>query len=137
MRHLFLSLLLPFGLAAVPGTSLAAGYQPQFSLTQNLTSKPTDEKFYTDAGSLVQRQIDLMARIEEALTSPDANRLRIVRGQLTIQIKSIESFVNRQPKNPKTLCSSQINLSINFPPLPAPDQIYCSLYTNSQELLKL
>ncbi|TVP60483.1 MAG: hypothetical protein EA343_17385 [Nodularia sp. (in: Bacteria)] len=137
MRHLFFRFLLPFGLASVPLTSLAAGYQPQSSLISNLTSKPSDENFYTDAGKLVQRQIDLIARIEQALTSPDANRLRVVRGQLTIQVKSVESFVNRQQKNPQTLCSSQIDLSVNFSPSPAPDQIYCSLYTSSQELLKL
>lgn len=137
MRHLFSSFLLPFGLASVPGTTLAAEYQPQSSLTQNLTSKPTDEKFYTDSGRLVQRQLDLIARIEQALTSPDANRIRIVRGQLTIQVKTVESFVNRQQQNPQTLCSSNMDLSRNFPPLAAPDQIYCSLYTSSQELLKL
>jgi hypothetical protein len=107
---------------------LAAGYQSQSSLTQNLTSKTTDENFYTDARRLVQRQIDLIARIEQALISPDANRIRSVRGQLTILVKSIESFVNRLQKNPKTWCSSK-DLSGNFSPFPnqlteAPDQIY-------------
>ena len=63
--------------------------------------------------------------------------MRVVRGQLTIQVKAVESFVNRQQKNPQTLCSSKINLARNFPPLTAPDQIYCPLYTSSQELLKL
>ncbi|KZL48850.1 hypothetical protein A2T98_15790 [Nodularia spumigena CENA596] len=142
MRHLFFSFLLPFGLASVPGSTLAAGYQSQSSLTQNLTSKTTDENFYTDALRLVQRQIDLIAGIEQALISPDANRIRSVRGQLTVLVKSIESFVNRQQKNPKTWCSSNMDLSGNFSPFPnqltqAPDQIYCSLYTNNQKLLKL
>ncbi|HYW19575.1 MAG TPA: hypothetical protein VE956_09725 [Nodularia sp. (in: cyanobacteria)] len=137
MRHLFFRFLLPFGLASVPASTLAAGYPSASSLTQNLTSNSTDEKFYTDAGRLMQRQLNLIARIEQALTNPDPNRIRVVRGQLTIQVKTVESFVNLHLKNSQTLCSSNIDLSRNLPPLPAPDQIYCSLYTSNQELLKL
>ena len=142
MRHFFFSFLLPFGLISLPGITLAAGYESQSSLIQNLTSKPTDEKFYTEAGRLVQRQLDLMARIEQSLTDPDPNRIRAVRGQLTIQVKTVESFVNRQQKNPQAFCNSQRDSSRNLSPLlnqltPAPDQIYCPLYTSSQELLKL
>ncbi|MEA5582330.1 hypothetical protein VB620_13380 [Nodularia harveyana UHCC-0300] len=140
MRHLFLSFLLPLPLASVPAITLAAEYPSP--ITQNLTSKSTEEKFYTEAGKLVQRQIDLIARIEQALINPDPNRMRAVRGQLTIQLKSVESFVNRQQKHSQTLCSSQIDLSSNLSPFSpeltaAPDQIYCSLYTSNQELLKL
>lgn len=142
MRQLFWGFLLPFPLAAMPVTTLAAEYHPSSSLTQNLTSKPTPEKFYTEAGRLVQRQIDLIARIEQALNSPDPNRIRVVRGQLTVQVKSSENFVNRQKKHTQTLCNSQRDLFRKISPsskqlTSTPDQIYCSLYTSSQELLKL
>ncbi|MEA5516441.1 hypothetical protein [Nodularia sp. UHCC 0506] len=141
MRHLIFGFLLPFSLASIPETTLATGYKSQSSLIQNLTSKPTDEKFYTESGKLIQRQLDLMARIEQALTDPDVNRIRAVRGQLTIQVKTVENFVHRQQKNPQIFCNSQIDSSRNLSLLPdrfqALDQIYCPLYTSSQELSKL
>ncbi|MDH6068387.1 hypothetical protein NWP26_14350 [Chrysosporum ovalisporum APH033B] len=83
MRHLFFRFLLLFGLAFVPGRTLATEYQSQPSLIQNLTSKPTSEKFYTQAARLVQGQIDLIAPIEEP-TDPYPNPLGYVGGQLTI-----------------------------------------------------
>ncbi|MBE9050766.1 hypothetical protein IQ243_10130 [Nostocales cyanobacterium LEGE 11386] len=142
MRYIFFSLLLPFSVVSAPGTALSAEYQSPSALNQNLTSKPTDEKFYTEAGRLVQQQINLIARIEQALIEPDANRMRAVGGQLTSQVKIVEGFLHRQHKNSKTLCSSRADLSRNLSPLPdqlteAQAQIYCSLDASSQELLKL
>ncbi len=142
MRHSFFGFLLPFGLTSVLGNTLAAGYESPSSLISNLTSKATNEKFYTEAGRLVQRQLDLMALIEQALTDPDPHRIRVLRGQLTIQVKTVESFVNRQQKNPPAFCNSQRDSARNLSLLPdqliaVPDQIYCPLYTSSQELLKL
>jgi hypothetical protein len=138
MRHLFLTFLLPFTLVSVAGSTLAAEHQFQSSLTENLTSNVTAEKFYTEAAKLVQRQIDLIARIEQALTNPDPHRIRVVKGQLTIQSKTVERFVNRQQNQPQTVCGSQRNFSPFSEQLNTDlDQIYCSLYTSNQELLKL
>ncbi|WP_414562036.1 MULTISPECIES: hypothetical protein [unclassified Anabaena] len=142
MRHIFFSLLLPFLLVSVARNVLAAEYQSSSTQHHHLTFEPSNEKFYTEAGRLVQRQIDLIARIEQALTNPDANRMRAVGGQLTVQVKTVENFLHRQHKNSHTLCSNQADLARNLVSLPdqlteSQAQIYCSLYASSQELLKL
>jgi hypothetical protein len=138
MRHIFFSLLLPFLLVSVARNVLAAEYQSSSTQHHHLTFEPSNEKFYTEAGRLVQRQIDLIARIEQALTNPDANRMRSVGGQLTVQVKTVENFLHRQHKNSHTLCSNQADLARNSHQLTESQaQIYCSLYASSQELLKL
>ncbi|RCJ42213.1 hypothetical protein A6770_08350 [Nostoc minutum NIES-26] len=140
MRYIFFSLLLPFCLTSSPTSTLALEYKSEHTQNHNFASKSIDETFYTRASQLVQQQIDLIARIEQALTNPDANRLRSVRGQLIVQTNSVEGFVNRQYTSPVTLCVPRVDLSVS--PLPnqltkSQAQIYCSLYTSSQELLKL
>lgn len=142
MRYIFFSLLLPFCLAAVPELAQATEYQPQSTNKQNLASLLSSRSFYTRSSRLVQQQINLIARIEQALTEPDANKIRSVRGQLTIQIKSVENFLQRQYKIPKTLCSPRADSTINVSLLTkqlteSQVKIYCSLYSSSQELLKL
>ena len=142
MRQLFLSFLLTLGLAFVPVITKATENPFSSSLIENLTSRLRREKFYTKAGRMVQDQINLIARIEQALTDPDPNRLRAVRGQLTVQVQRVESFVHGQLQSPQTFCMSQMDSSKKLLPLlnrltTAPNQIYCSLYTSKQELVKL
>lgn len=82
-----------------------------------------------------------MARIEQAIVTPDANQMRAVQGQLTVHTKSVDAFLNRQSKSPKTLCTSRVDSTQNFPLAEqltgSQLKIYCSLYTSNQELLKL
>ncbi len=142
MRYIFFSLLFPFCLVAILGKTQASELKPQFTNKQNLASQPTSESFYTLASRLVQQQINLIARIEQALTAPDANQMRSVRGQLTIHVKSVESFLKRQHKSPLTWCSPSTGFSGNVSLLTkrlteSHVKIYCSLYTSSQELLKI
>lgn len=142
MRQIFLGLLLPLSLTATD-ISLAQESHSQSDLNNNLASTPVGESFNTTATRLVQQQMYLIARLEQALTEPDPNRMRSVRGQLTIQTKSVEGFLQRQYSSPKTLCTPpRADSSINLPPEPvqlteSQAQIYCSLYASSQELLKL
>jgi hypothetical protein len=142
MRHIFLGLLLPFGLASTPSNTFVREYQPQFQLSQNSTSVSSSAEFYTTAQRLVQQQLYLITRIEQALIDPDPNRMRSVRGQLTVQTKSIEGFIQRQYNSPRTLCTRKGDISLDESVLPvqltqSQAQIYCSLYTSSQELIKL
>ncbi|AFY33287.1 hypothetical protein [Calothrix sp. PCC 7507] len=142
MRYIFFSLLLPFWLTSVPNSTQNRDYESQISRNQNLASEQTDEKFYTTARDLVQQQVNLIARIEQALTEPDINPMRSVRGQLTIHVKSVEGFLNRQYQSPKTLCTPRVDSATKVPLSPeqlteSQVKIYCSLYTSSQELLKL
>lgn len=139
MKHIFFSFLLSFSLISVPRSTLAAEYQPESS-PQNLASTPDEDNFYTSVSPLVQQQINLIARIEQALSHPDANRMRAVRGQLTLQFKAVEGFLKYQYNNPKALCTST-DSSRELPNSgqlsQSQRQIYCSLYASNQELSKL
>ncbi len=136
--HLFQA----FWLTSVPDSAQNRDYESEFSRHQNFASEPIDEKFYTTAKNLVQQQVNFIARIEQAFTKPDINALWSVRGQLTIHVKSVEGFLNRQYQSPKTLCTSRADSATKVPLSPeqlteSQVKIYCSLYTSSQELLKL
>jgi hypothetical protein len=141
MRKICLGLLLPFSLVSTPGFTLAREYKAEFDLSQNPASEETTKKFYTTAVQLVQQQIYLVARIEQAFASPDPNKMRSVRGQLTVRNYAVESFLKRYNASPKTLCNSKGEF---YPQSALPvqltesqSQIYCSLYASNQELLKL
>lgn len=139
MRQIFLGLLLPFWLTATPSNTLSREYHSPSNLSQNFSSESVGDSFNTTASRLVQQQMYLIARIEQALKDPDPNRMRSVRGQLTVQTKSVEGFLQRQYPSPKNLCipraDSSVTLPVKFTISQA--QIYCSLYASSQELLKL
>jgi hypothetical protein len=142
MRHIFFGFLFTFWLTAVPKTTFAFEYKPPSSLMHNLASESTEEKFYTTASRLVQQQVDLIVRIEQALIEPDTNRIRSVRGQLIVQAKTVAGFVQSQYKSPESLCHPKADSAKNVPSFPdqlsePQAQIYCSLYGSSQELLKL
>ncbi|AUS99323.1 hypothetical protein CLI64_02325 [Nostoc sp. CENA543] len=137
MRYIFLGFLFPIGLTCWQTRVFAMESQAPSPLHHTLASESTDENFYTQASHIIQQHLDLIARIEQALVNPDANRLRAVRGQLTSQMKATEGFLQRQHPVAKVLCNSPDIAS-------APEQftksqltIYCSLYGSSQELWKL
>ncbi|MBD2340460.1 hypothetical protein H6G64_26170 [Calothrix sp. FACHB-156] len=142
MRHIFFSFLLPFSLVSVPNNLSSLNDRSVLSANLNLAAVPANESFYTTASRMVQQQIDLIARIEQAITTPDANRMRSVQGQLNVYTKFVDAFLNRQYKSPKTLCMSRVDVTENLSFLAEPltesqIKIYCSLYTSNQELLKL
>jgi hypothetical protein len=142
MRYIFFSLLLPFCLTTVTVNSQSRDVKAVALGNQNLSPVQTEQGFYTQSQSLVQQQINLLARIEKSLIEPDVNLLRAVRGQLTVHVKSVERFLRRQYKSPKTLCTPRADFSTTVYPVPeqlneSQVKIYCSLYTSSQQLLKL
>jgi len=68
--------------------------------------------------------------------------MQSVWGKLTVHRKFVEGFLNRQYKTPKTWCTSRADFTTKVSP--SPEQltklqvkIYCSLYTFSQDFLKL
>jgi hypothetical protein len=131
---------MPFFLAQLPASVIAAEYKSPSSPNQNFSSRPT-EKFYTNIASLVQEQINLIARIEKAIAQPDANQLRAVRGQLIVQQVAIESSFKDYNRNQLAACNASSNSSVGVlpaSPLSEPQaQIYCSLYASNRELSKL
>lgn len=141
MRYIVFSLMVPFCLGFMPEKTTADEVEPKYSRSSPLLlSKDTNESFYITATRLVQEQINLIARIEQAIFNPNPNGVRAVRGQLIIQAHAVERFLARQHHNPKVLC----NLSPSSRISPQTEnesasqaQIYCSVYASSQELLKL
>ncbi|MBD2627550.1 hypothetical protein [Trichormus variabilis] len=141
MRKIFLGILLPFTFVFIPNSTLAMEYYASSDLSQNISSESASESFYTTAARLVQQQIFLTARLEQALSSPDPNKMRSVRGQLTIFTHSVDTFLAGQYSSPKTLCTPTGELSpqssVVVQLTESQSQIYCSLYASSQELWKL
>ncbi|BAY63422.1 hypothetical protein NIES22_35100 [Calothrix brevissima NIES-22] len=141
MRYIFFSLLLPFSLASIPVSNQNLDYRSSASSKQIPAKMPVNESFYTTASKLIQQQINLLARIEQAMISPDANQMRAVQGQLTVHSKLVDAFLSRQNKSPKNVCTSRVDITQNSPLAEQLNRsqlkIYCSLYASNQELLKL
>jgi hypothetical protein len=141
MKRNLLGLLLPFALTFTPGSSWALNYQSTSAPGQILALESTKESFYPSAWRLVQQQIFLIARLEKAFISPDPNRMRSVRGQLTIQATSVQGFLQRRYNSPQNLCTAEGDvdrraiLPVQLEQQEA--QIYCALYASTQQLLKL
>jgi hypothetical protein len=141
MRKILLGFLLHFSLISAPSFILAMEYKTPSALSENLVLAQSHDDFYPKAVQLVQQQIYLVARIEQALSNPDPNKMRSVRGQLTVHTYAVETFLTRQYPSPKTLCTPrgefapQSSLPVQL--TESQSQIYCSLYASSQELLKL
>ncbi|MEC4818692.1 MAG: hypothetical protein SAK29_36275 [Scytonema sp. PMC 1069.18] len=140
MRYILFSLLVPFCLDSFSRTSLAAEFKSKSLDLSSLAFSPR-ESFYTTAGRLVQEHINLVARIEQAISSPDPNKVRAVRGQLSVQTHAVERFLFRQYNRPEALCK-QVQDSANSPIIAeewsqSQTKIYCSLYASNQDLLKL
>jgi hypothetical protein len=91
------------------------------------------DDFYKVTSQMLQEQLNLVSRIEKAITQPDPNRLRAVRGQIFVQSKVIEAFAKRQNSDFRGTCTGTNSKNLNN----SEAEIYCNLYASSQELLKL
>ena len=141
MKTIVCGILLPFTLTFTPIRLLAQELHSPIDPNRKLVSQSKEDKFYTITSRLRQQQVYLIDRLQAAFTSPDANRMRAVRGQLIIQTIQIENFLKGYYPNPQKLCSSKSNFT-DVSSLPeqlneSKGQIYCSLYSSSQELFKL
>jgi hypothetical protein len=89
--------------------------------------------FYKVTGQMLQEQINLISRIEIAITQPDPNRVRAVRGQILVQSRVIEAFAKRQNPSFRKTCAAMNSQNLKD----SEAEIYCGLYASSQELLEL
>lgn len=136
MRSIVFSLFLPFWVTSLGVNTLALEYQ-SLPYNHTLAVASTDENFYTEASPLIQQQLDLIVRIEQALVSPDANQMRAVRGQLIVQTKTVAGFLKRYYHNNRNLCQQQATSPLSGQLNASQTKIYCALSASSQELLKL
>lgn len=131
MRSSPLLLLLSLSVSFLP-LSASTAESPHL-----LSQSPSSQDFWSQAQRLVQEQLNLINRIEQAIASPDLNQVEAVRGQLIVQSGAVERFLKSQYSIPRLLCSNGTN---------APDpnvtadlslpqkQVYCALYTSTQQL---
>ena len=140
MKYTCFSILLPF--------CLLANFEQAFAVEAESQSSPNRSRESSQVASfddvskrLVNRQVNLIYRIQKALSQPDPNRMRAVGGQLITHTVVVESFLKRQYPNPQALCNQNQSkdASVDFiPPLsPSSSKVYCSLYNSSRELSKL
>ncbi len=141
MRYLFFCFVLPLGLFSILGNPVNGESQSLSSRNPNLSSR-ADASFYTAASQLVQRQINLLARMETALIEPDPNHMRVVRGRLLLQTKAVERFLKNGYTHQKPVCDRTARSARGTSPASSQltqsqVQIYCSLSASNRELLKL
>ncbi len=141
MRYLFACFVLPLGLLTILENPVNAESQWSSSWNRYLSSR-ADASFYTTASQLVQRQINLLARIETALVEPDPNPMRVVRGHLLLHTKAVERFLEDDYMHQKPICEHTARItrgtsSASNQLTRKQVQIYCSLSTSNRELIKL
>ncbi len=138
MKYTFFSFLLPFCLLANFEQAFAVEAESQSSPNRSRKSSQVTS-FDTVSKKLVNRQVNLIYRIQKALSEADPNRMRAVGGQLITHTVVVESFLKSQYPQPQALCNQNRNASVDFiPPLsPSSSKVYCSLYNSSRELSKL
>ncbi len=140
MKYTFFSFLLPFCLLANFEKAFAAEAKSQSSPNPNRKSSQV-ASFDTVSKRLVNRQINLIYRIQKALSEPDPNRMRAVGGQLITHTVVVENFLKSQYPKPQALCNQNQSqeASVDLIPAisPSSSKVYCSLHNSSRELSKL
>lgn len=130
MRYSPLLLVLPLSLS-LPILTASAAESPDL-LSQRYRAT---QDFWPHAQRLVQQQLDLINRIQQAIASPDLYRVEAVRGQLILQTGAVERFLKSQYATPTLLCSN----GTSSPDVPADlslpqREVYCALYASTQQL---
>jgi hypothetical protein len=131
MRYFSLLFLLPFSVS-LPLLPVLAAEFPTL-VVPNLSSPD----FWPQAQQLVQEQLNLIDRIEQAIASPDYNQVEEVRGELIRHSGAVESFLNNQYRIPRFLCINGTNLP---DPNVAADltvpqrKVYCALSASMERL---
>ena len=128
MRYSPLLFLLPFSLSLPLLPTLAADYPGLFN-----QSRPS-QNFWPQAQQLVQEQLYLINKIQKAIAGPDFNRVEAARGQLFLQLGTVERFLNSQYPIPRLLCSNDSSPAVpNELTLPQ-REVYCALHASTQQL---
>ncbi len=140
MRHTLLIFLLPvFLLANLKSVFAYEDRLQSFPKNKQKSSQP--KSFNPVARDLISQQINLISRIQQALSRPDPNTIRTLGGQLITHTVVVESFIKRQHPYPKDLCNRNQGLSVSVDSVPSLSgknlEFYCSLYNSTQELSKL
>ncbi|HAX90555.1 MAG TPA: hypothetical protein DCY91_31015 [Cyanobacteria bacterium UBA11370] len=129
MRYFPLMVLFPLSLSLPLLTP--SGVHAQTERDPRLSS----QGFWPQAEQLVQQQLNLINRIQRSLSSPDVNQTEATRGQLFLHLGQVERFLESQYRIPQLLC----NNGTVSPDIPtnltlSQREVYCALYTSTQQL---
>ena len=141
MMRYVAALLVPVCLGSLGGQAIAADPVPTV-VAQETGDRVLQTEFWPQAYRLVQEQSFLIDRIEEALLSPDPNRVRAAEGQITLHLGAVDRFLRSAYPLPDLLCG---DLAPSLPAtgasasLPSGPQVqaYCGLYAAADRLKAL
>ncbi|MFW6359689.1 MAG: hypothetical protein ACOC0N_10830 [Chroococcales cyanobacterium] len=130
MRYLSLLVLSSCFLLQSASMAVARDTKPK-EIQDAIAQIPISNDFWVQAQPLVQQQLYLLENIEEAIASPDINRVETVRGKVFLYLGQLDRFLRSQSPSPQLLCENRgsvSNLSVEQ------QQVYCTLYTTYQQL---
>lgn len=127
-----------------PETMTPAPANPAPRPAPNLQPAPP-EAFWPQAQQLLQEQSALINRLEQAISGPDPNRVRAVRGQVVLHANAVDRFTRRYYSLPNLLCApppegvsqSDLLAASNSGFSAAQAEVYCTLYSTSRRLVAL
>ncbi len=138
MRRLFVCVVVIACLGALVDRSIASA---STSSTAPVVDPGRD--YWLEAQKLAQNHLVLLNRIEQSLSSSDANRLRLVKGQILLQTSAVDRFLKSSYPAPEVLCASNPANS-GAGSVAGTDavsleeaQVYCALYLSARDLQPL
>jgi hypothetical protein len=131
MRRFFVLVLMAACFNLLYKQTAAASARPQ-------TVDDPSRSYWVEAQKLAQDQVFLLNRIEQALTSPDADRMRSVRGQIFLYTSAVDRFLKSSFPEPSMLCAAPSGTQGNIAGTDAVSleeaQVYCALHASTQAL---
>ncbi|KAM3114852.1 hypothetical protein [Phormidesmis sp. 146-33] len=113
-------------------------YKQTAAASTTQTVDDPSRSYWIQAQKLAQDQVFLLNRIEQALVSPDANRIRAVRGQIFLYTSAVDRFLKSNFPEPNVMCAppAGTNGQIAGTDAASPEeaQVYCALYASTQAL---
>lgn len=89
--------------------------------------------FWQEGRRLLQQQITLTDRLDDAFSGPNPNAVRAVDGQVLLHVSAVERFGRNYYGNLPPSCSGSAGVTATDPTA----KFYCSLLTNARDLEKL
>ncbi len=126
--------------AILAGTGIGtwAGGRVSVSPQPVLAQTDTSSLFWPAARQLVQGQMDLLERMEQAFNSADYNRMRAIRAEFILHETAVDRFLRSQYRLPSLLCGRDgVNQGDTGNLTAEQAQTYCALYASTQALVPI
>lgn len=101
------------------------------------TEAPGRPEFWPDAQQIYQDTIYLLDRVETAIVSADAKDIRIINGQITQHLISLDKFVKKYTPRANRLCLPSATVEKITDLSPKQQKIFCSIYLSREQLQPL